>query len=749
MALPILQLGIESPLVIQVRNQLAALGFPINIQTTMPHIYDSAVQATVSAFQQSVGLAADGVVGPSTWAKLGADPTAGDDVAKAGLGTLGTIFLAAVAYFGYRKIQKMGGFKAAFIGFKQLVSSGQPDYSGSDDDDDDDDYDEFGADDDDDDEPEPEPTTPEELKAQVKRAEERKVQKLVKQRLAQERRSGWLQQKEPASEKQRAEWEAFTKRTAEHVAKMKAERGEYPESVWAERPAYLRTETRKEDQRRKELERRRDRTSSEAARAREEAGEAYYPDLVGKTMMFRPLPGAPETSRLRRVLPSQGPVWVGSERDPMEREGAAYAPARRGGVLDEQGIHDHIVQITAMAKSNNIAQRCEAARIVGRWADQLGRGELSLSSANLNLLSVVVNDVRDQTADDGCAKAERLPAPGWSRSGVPLELPTILPPIPAEMPRHREREDAGIRVPGESAQVVEALIEEPARLAQEGRCVEAARVLVKRRVFGTGALSTPKTQRLFKSSVRMVEDYCWPELNEEIALQEDFSKEWLPSEHGQQPSPLLRTQLKRRQSVPTENPNMDTRWTKAMRAQMIRADLQNPRDLTPRTESIPWARREGKWLKPYTSTAEGGKVLYEDPSGDEVIGVTVGAASLDSPMITVRSSETGEVSVIPKDNIIQFIPRYATPPKPRPVAERNITPEQKAAHLANKKLKYAAKAAERAEAKAAKKASKIASHVSSRAAEALQRSVVGTDLRPTTVRGGGLVTLTGRKLFDD
>ncbi len=97
MALPLLQLGVSSEFVPQLRAKLAQLGFQITAPTTEPTVFDSAVQSAVAAFQAKMGLTADGVVGPLTWAKLGADGGAGPGVpvATAGPSWLKLAFMAA------------------------------------------------------------------------------------------------------------------------------------------------------------------------------------------------------------------------------------------------------------------------------------------------------------------------------------------------------------------------------------------------------------------------------------------------------------------------------------------------------------------------------------------------------------------------------------------------------------------------------------------------------------------------------
>jgi len=689
MALPILQLGIESPLVIQVRNRLAALGFPINIQTTMPHVYDSAVQATVSAFQQSVGLAADGVVGPSTWAKLGADPTAGDDVAKAGLGTLGTIFLAAVAYFGYRKIQKMGGFKAAFIGFKQLVSSGQPPLDGADGDGDDDDYDEFGADDDDDDDENllsPAETEWAE-KERRKREIEKKVEKRVAARVRAEKKAGYRAPSEPTSGAQREifrKWkEGLTGRSTN-----------YPEgTVWNYEADRAQQAARKDALLMAHRERQEERAEKTE---RAPAGEAYYPGLVGKTMMFRPLPGAPETSRRVAVLPSQGPVWVGSERDPvLPSFTPASAEDNRDLTAMRQPTHDHLIRVRKLAESGNLAQRCQAKGIVDNWVASIVSGQLAIEDEGLvRTMLAVAEVVAEDTENDNC------PKPVW-----------------------REREGAWQSALGPSTNPTETLLDEPVVLAWQGKCEEAARVLVKRRVFGTN-ISTPKDQRLFKRAIRVVGEYCPWELEAEVLREQMHEENWFPSEQGEQPSPLLKGHLRinrRAKADPAHDYDRDT-LTALLRAQPDVGRGQRVLEKGIITSKSP------QRLVPHVSASAGGRIVYIDNQGDEVVGQTVGASRSEDPTITVEDS-TGKKSVIFKERILRFLPKFGPLIASRPASERKISPEQRAADNALKKLRRAEK---KAADDAKKQAEKIAAHQLMRAQQAAAER-----LRLQTIKAAG------------
>ena len=112
MALPILQLGSQSEYVTQLRAQLTKLGFAISMPTSDASIYDSAVQYAVSSFQAKVGLQADGVVGPDTWTKLGAQDTGGPATGP-GWGKL--LLMAVVAggvWWWWKKRKPYGEFSS-------------------------------------------------------------------------------------------------------------------------------------------------------------------------------------------------------------------------------------------------------------------------------------------------------------------------------------------------------------------------------------------------------------------------------------------------------------------------------------------------------------------------------------------------------------------------------------------------------------------------------------------------------------
>lgn len=65
--LPILRQGMSGPAVARVQETLKARGF---YTSTVDGIFGPATEAAVMAFQRSVQLAADGVVGPATWQAL-------------------------------------------------------------------------------------------------------------------------------------------------------------------------------------------------------------------------------------------------------------------------------------------------------------------------------------------------------------------------------------------------------------------------------------------------------------------------------------------------------------------------------------------------------------------------------------------------------------------------------------------------------------------------------------------------------
>ncbi len=105
MALPTLQLGDRDvDLVPQLRTKLVSLGFSVDAATTDLAIFDSAVQGAIMAFQRKVGIEEDGIVGPMTWIKLGADPAAD----PAATSWFKLALMAGALYFGYRWWKKRG-----------------------------------------------------------------------------------------------------------------------------------------------------------------------------------------------------------------------------------------------------------------------------------------------------------------------------------------------------------------------------------------------------------------------------------------------------------------------------------------------------------------------------------------------------------------------------------------------------------------------------------------------------------------
>lgn len=67
---PLLKVGVSHSLVIEVRKLLGAHGIVANYSVADPTMYDAALSSLVRTFQTKKGLEVDGVVGPQTWAAL-------------------------------------------------------------------------------------------------------------------------------------------------------------------------------------------------------------------------------------------------------------------------------------------------------------------------------------------------------------------------------------------------------------------------------------------------------------------------------------------------------------------------------------------------------------------------------------------------------------------------------------------------------------------------------------------------------
>lgn len=77
MALPTLRAGVSHPAVPPLRQTLAARGFSPASTPADPSSFDEGLQDAVQRFQQSVGLASDGVVGEQVWTALGVKEAGG------------------------------------------------------------------------------------------------------------------------------------------------------------------------------------------------------------------------------------------------------------------------------------------------------------------------------------------------------------------------------------------------------------------------------------------------------------------------------------------------------------------------------------------------------------------------------------------------------------------------------------------------------------------------------------------------